>query len=150
MTLRLGRGNWEYRLLNTASAATFPGGGIVKFGGARTVIEMTSNVTDTHLLGVSVHSSTASLPAGKVLIAIPAENCTVYAPTGTHTQSNLSLGTAIAFVKLGNVFSAITASTVTKHGVVVGPIIETSGTSVCEISFLGDALQFYSNATNAI
>ena len=150
MTLRLGRGNWEKRLLNTASAATFTGGSIVKFGGARTVIEMSSLVTDTHLLGVSLHSSTASFPPGKVLVGIPSENCTVFAPTGTHAQSALSLGSAIAFLKSGNTFSAITSSTVTKHGVIVGPIINTSGVSEIEVSFLGDALQFYSNATNVL
>ena len=150
MTLRLGRGDWEYRLLNTASAATFPGGGIVKFNGARDVAEMTSNVTDTHLLGVSVHSSQASLPAGKVVVAIPSENCTVYAPTGAIAASALSLGQAVTFIKSGNTFSAITTSGVTKHGVVVGPVIQTSTVSVVEVSFLGDALQFYSNATNVI
>jgi hypothetical protein len=150
MTLRLGRGDWEYRRLDTASAATFVGGSIVKFLGSRNVGEMTSGTTDTHLLGVSVHSSVASLPPGKVLIAIPAENCTVFAPAGTNAQSALSLGTAVAFVKSGNTFSAITASTVTKHAVVVGLLQDTSNVTMVELSFLADALQFYSNTTNAI
>ena len=150
MTLTLGRGDWEYRLLDTASAATFRMGSIVKLGGARTVIEMTSFVTDTHLLGIALHNSVDSTPAGKVLVAIPTENCTAFAPTGAIAQSAVSVGQALTFEKSGNTFSQITTSGVTKHAVVVGPIINTSTRSIIEISFLGDALQFYSNATNVI
>lgn len=148
MSLKLARGDWEYRLLDVASAATFVAGSVVKFLGNRTVGEMTSGATDTHLLGISLASSTDSFPSGKIVVAIPSENCTAYAPTGGIAQSSLSLGQAITFVKSGNTFSAITTSGVTKHGVVVGPL--DSATSLIEVSFLGDALQFYSNATNAI
>ena len=149
MSILLGRGNWEYRLLNVLSTATFVQGAIVKLNGARNVAEMTSNVTDTSLLGVAMHSSANSLPAGKVLVAIPRQGCTAFAPLASGwAASSLSLGQAVAFVKSGNTFSAITTSPVTFHAEIVGPINST--TSRVEIAFLGNALQFYSNATNAI
>ena len=149
MSILLGRGAWEYRLLPVTSTATFVKGAIVKLKGDRTVTEMTSNVTDTSLLGIAQHDSVNSLPSGKVLVAIPRQGCTAFAPLASGwAASSLSLGQAVAFVKSGNTYSAITTSPVTFHAEIVGPINST--TSRVEIAFLLNALQFYSTATNAI
>lgn len=136
---------WETRTLDVASAATFVYGSALKLNGARNVVEATSFVTDTTFLGVSTHSSTASIPAGKAVIKVPLYGARAFCPTGTHTASNLSLGVAGAWVKSGNTFSLMTTSVVTKWFTVVGPL--NSSTSMIEVEILADAGQYYSTAS---
>jgi hypothetical protein len=69
------RGRWEQELFDTLSTATFKQGSLVKLGAARTVSEYSGG--EASFLGIALSNSTASLPAGKVLVAIPTSpSCT--------------------------------------------------------------------------
>jgi len=149
MGLRVARGNWQYRLLNVNSAATFVAGSAVKFNGARDVVEMGSAVTDTQVLGIALHSSANSCPTGKVLVAIPGDRtCTFIAPTGATAGSSLSFGQGVGLAKSGNTFDQLSASVVTRHAQVAGTFDSTN--SLVELAFLADALQLFSTTTMAI
>lgn len=139
---------WKEYTFDVLSTATFVQGSFVKFTGARLVAEATSLVTDLQVLGISTHSSTNSLPAGKCVISVPLYGAICRVPTGGIPQSSLSLGQGVAFVKSGNTFSAITTSSVTRHGQVVSAL--RSADSTIEIGILADAMQFFSTATMAI
>lgn len=144
------RGDWETRRFNTASAATFAKGCLVMLDGARNVVEFTS--ASTQYLGIALSHSTASLPAGKVLVAIPADNCTAYADViaGIGT-SELSIGEAGCIQKVGNLMSYYTNQTASVFSVcaqIVGPV--DSDVSRVEIAFVKANAVFYSASSVTI
>lgn len=144
------RGPWEYRLFDTASAATFAKGCLVKLDGARNVVEFTS--ASTQYLGIALSHSTASLPPGKVVVAIPADNCTAYADliAGLGT-SELSIGESGCIQKVGNLMSYYTNETASVFSVcaqIVGKV--DSAASRVEIAFVKANAAIYSASSVTI
>lgn len=144
------RGPWEYRLFDTASAATFAKGCLVMLNGIRAVVEFTS--ASTQYLGIAMSHSTASLPAGKVLVAIPADNCTATADViaGLPT-SDLSFGEAGCIQKVGNLMSYYTNQTASIFSVtaqLAGPV--NSDNSRIEIAFVKANAALYSASSVTI
>ncbi len=144
------RGNWEYRRFNTDSAATFAKGCLVMLNGVRNVVEFTS--ASTQYLGIAMSHSTASLPAGTVTVALPADNCTAYADViaGLPT-SDLSIGEAGCIQKVGNLMSYYTnqtASVFSVTGQIVGPV--DSASSRIEIAFVKANAVIYSASSVTI
>ena len=91
----LGEGDWDIRQYDTASAATYLKGSLVALNTARNVVEYTSSMSA--YLGIAMHSSVNSLPAGKVLVAIPKPGCIAIADVAPGlTVSSLSVGEAMA------------------------------------------------------
>ena len=144
------RGPWEYRRFNTDSAATYAKGCLVMLNGARNVVEFTS--ASTQYLGIAMSHSTASLPAGKVMVALPADNCTAYADllAGIGT-SELSFGEAGCIQKSGNLMSYYTNQTASVFSVIaqiVGPV--DSDSSRVEVAFVKANAAFYSASSVTI
>ncbi len=151
MGLRTNRGRWEQELFDTASTATFKQGSLVQFATDRTLSEYSGG--ESSFLGIAKSNSTASHPAGKVLVAIPTSgDCTFYAdiPAGI-AQSAISIGETVGITKSGNTVSVVTTSFTSQAGriaVVRGPII-TSPTSMVELAFLTAGATFGSSASQA-
>lgn len=146
------RGHWEYELFDTGSAVTFKQGSLVQFATDRTLSEYSGG--EASFLGIAQSNSTASLPAGKVLVAIPTSgNCTFIADLmAGEAQSNVSLGQSVGITKSGNTVSVVTTawtSTASRIAVVRGPIL-TSPTSRIELAFLDAGSVYASSASQAI
>lgn len=122
MGLREGRGRWVTYDFDTTSTATFRQGSLVNLNPARTVREYAS--TDSQALGIAQHNSTDSLPAGKVLVKVPASgDCTFWADVGTVSASSLSAGIVVGITKSGNTVSLIdytVGSAFSRLGVLTG------------------------------
>jgi hypothetical protein len=143
------RGDWEYRLFNTASAATYAKGNLVALNGARDVVEFTSAMS-SHL-GIALSASTASLPVGKVLVAIPRPGCTAYSDvTTSFAGSALSIGEVYSIGKHGNLNSYITtrASVFSSVVEIVGPL--DSATSRIEVAFVQLGATLYSVSSTSL
>ena len=115
------RGNWEYKLMDTASAATFGKGALVAFDTARNLQEAT--VGSEKLIGIALHRSVDSFPAGKVLVAIPMDNSAVCTgPIETDVVSSaLSVGQGYTFEKSGNTLRIDVDSQASAYFELVGP-----------------------------
>jgi hypothetical protein len=98
-------------------------------------------------------NSTASLPPGKVLVAIPTSGaCTFIADlTAGAAQSTVSLGEAVGITKSGNTVSLVTSFTSEggKIAVIRGPIL-TSPTSRIECGFIYKGSVYASAASQTI
>src|SRR5690348_3083315 len=131
------RGNWEQRTLTISSTATFFKGDALKLNGVRELAVYSS--TDSSLFGVALNDSSASLPAGKCVVAIPAPNCTAYldVPTGL-AASQLSLGQSLGIYKSGatntSYLTTSMGSNFSRLAVIAGPL--DSALSRIEIAFL--------------
>lgn len=145
------RGRWENELFDVLSTATFRQGALVKLNGARTVSEYSGG--EASFLGIALHNSSASLPAGKVLIAIPtSQDCTAIAdvPT-TMAASALSLGDALGIVKSGNTCSFVTDAytSAASNVCVIRGAIRLSPLSTIEVGFLS-AGQVYGSTVSQV
>lgn len=99
-----GRGPWEYRTYNVLSTATFKKGCAVALNTNRDVSEYSGGAPA--FLGIAMHDSANSLPAGKVVVAIPGSyECTAVVDLDAVTVSGLSLGQSGAIIKKGNLMS---------------------------------------------
>lgn len=131
------RGDWEYRTFTISSTATFFKGDALRLNGVRELAVYNSVSSQVH--GIAMHDSSASLPAGKCVVAIPAPNCTAYidVPTGL-TASQLSLGQSLGLYKSGatntSYLTTLMGSAYSTVGVIAGPIDSTL--SRIEIAFL--------------
>ncbi len=145
-----GRGDWEFRLYPLTAASVITQGDAVCLAAARTVSLYSGG--QAGLLGFAKHDSADSLPAGKVLVAIPKHGCTAFinVPTGI-AISSLSLGETYGLYPVGGSTSFLTTAAYSDASRVVslvGPI--DSATSRIEVNFLSDSFQHYSNNTVAI
>ena len=143
------RGDWQQRLLDSNSTATFVKGSLVALNPRRLVVEYTS--VSSAAVGIALHNSTDSLPAGKVLVAIPNGLCTFWAQTGTLATSALSLGQAVGIKKSGNTVDQVDAtitSTVSVIGMIFAPVQDTSKVSVIEVSWSPTQHVFGSASSN--
>lgn len=143
------RGDWEQRRFDTASAATFAKGCLVALNGARDVVEFTSAMSS--YLGIALSASTASLPAGKVTVAIPRPGCTAFSDvTNNYTASALSVGQVFTIGKHGNLMSYISnrASVFSSVVEIVGPL--DSDTSRIEVAFVQLGATFYSVSSTSL
>lgn len=146
---REARGDWEYRLYDLTATSNLSQGTAVALAGARTVSEYSGG--QAGLLGFLKHPSQNSIPAGKVIVAIPKPGCTAWAdvPTGV-AASALSLGQSYGIYKSGGVCSFITDAAYSDDSRVVNIVgALRSDASQIEVSFLIDAGQHYSvNSTD--
>lgn len=148
------RGNWEKKLLDTASVATFGKGALVAFNTARTLQEAT--VGSEKIIGIALHRSVDSFPAGKVLVAMPMDNSAVAScdvQTGV-VISALSIGQCYTFEKSGNTQRIDTDSQASAYLEIVGPMLngtidsaQISATSRVEVVFLTNVRAFPSAAS---
>ena len=116
------RGNWEKKLFNTASAATFGKGCPVTFNTARDLQEPTTG--SPNILGIALHASVDSFPAGKVLVAMPMDNSAVFtAPIETDVAASaLSVGQSYTIEKSGNTLRIDVDSQASAFVQLVGPM----------------------------
>lgn len=143
----LGTGPWEIRQFNTNSAATFLKGSLVELNGARDVVEYAS--TSSSVLGIAMHASVDSLPAGKVLVAIPKPGCTAICDVAPGVVGSVaSVGQAQGIGKRGNYMSFLTdvnASVWSRIVTVVGPM--DSASSRIEVAFTQNHAEIYSTSS---
>lgn len=145
-------GQWLYRQFNTTSTATF-------LKGCAVTIAATGNTLSEYsgggpgLLGIAMSGSTYSLPAGKILVAVPnGPECTaiIDVPTGL-VASKFSVGWAFGLYKQGNSMSFLTTaytSDVSTPIQVVGPC--NSANSTVEVAFLTKDLLYGSSASQIL
>lgn len=151
MGLRIAKGKWEYKLMDSKSTATFVEGSAVGLAPDRTVIEYAS--TQSQWLGIALHSSVNSLQApGKVNVAIPDGGfCTMWVPMATNlAASALSIGAPVGLAKSGNTFdqldSAPQASAFSRIGLIYGkPVL--SPLSQIEVALTNTAGVWFSSST---
>lgn len=148
--LQPSRGDWKYRHFTTTSTATFVQGSAVKLNGTTFNLSEYSG-GETTLLGIAMHSSASSLPAGSVMVAIPGDGCffTADVPTGL-AGSSLSRGVAVGLYKSGNTTSTITLSYTSTGGhcaFITGALDSTLSRIECQ--FYHSALVFNSSASVA-
>ena len=151
------RGNWEYKLLDTASAATFGKGCPVTFNTARTLQEMTTG--SPAILGIAMHRSVDSFPSGKVLVAIPQDNSAVATcdvQTGV-VVSALSIYQSYTIEKSGNTLRLDTDSQASAFLQIVGPTLngtldsaQISATSRVEVVILRGILAIPSASSGLV
>jgi hypothetical protein len=145
------RGDWDYRLFDSNSTATFVRGSLVALAPDRTVIEYKS--VSSNWLGIALNASVDSLPyPGKVLVAIPnGGDCTVMVPMATNlAASALSIGTPVGVSKSGNTVdqldSAPQASAFSRIGLIYAkPIL--SAYSMIEVAMNMGSGVFFSSST---
>lgn len=140
----LGRGEWEYRLFDLTATSNISKGTAVALAAARTVSEYSGG--QAGLLGILMHASVDSIPAGKCVVAIPKPGCTAFAdvPTGI-TASSLSLGESFGIYKPAGVTSVITTAAYSDASRVVNVVgAIDSATSKIEVAFLAQPGQHYS------
>jgi hypothetical protein len=140
------------RLLPTTSSSTFRKGSLVALSTARNVRLYDS--ADSGYLGIAMNASVDSLPAGKVLVAIPRPGCTAYADcfTGMAT-SVVSIGQAMGLC-VGNqsgdstylsFITTLATSVFSRIATIVGPV--DSANSRVEIAFVQNEATFYSTSS---
>lgn len=148
----LGEGPWEIRQYDTASAATFLKGSLCALNTARNVVEYTSTMST--YLGIAMQDSVNSLPAGKVLIAIPRPGCIAVTDVAPGlASSSLSVGEAMGCGKRANYMSFVTDDTASLHSAVltiVGSHDSTSGNSRIKVAFNQLQATFYSVSSTTI
>lgn len=145
------RGHWEYELFDTTSSATFRQGSLVQLATNRQLSEYSGG--EDSFVGIAMHNSVNSVPAGKVLVAIPTnQNCTAICDViAGEASSGLSLGEAIGITKSGNTVSQLTRFTSTlSHVAVIRGVVTTSPTSTIEIAFLSAAQVYGSTKSQVI
>jgi len=132
------RGNWEIREFTQLSTATFRQWAPLELNGARTVIEATSAAST--ILGVALHASVDSLPAGKVLVAMPRDNSAVArAKIETDVAASLiSIGQNYNIEKSGNNLRVDVDSQASALVQIVGTV--DSATSEIDVVFLKSLL----------
>lgn len=140
------RGSWELKLMQTASAATFGKGCPVTFDTARNLQETT--LGSPNIIGIAMHASVDSFPAGKVLVAVPQDNSAVFtAAIETDVVASLiSVGQCYSIEKSTNTLRIDVDSQASVFVQLVGPTIngvldttQISQTSRVEAVFLRDA-----------
>lgn len=148
------RGEWEYRMLDVLSTATFKKGAGVNFDNAYRIREYAS--TDSQLVGIAMQDATSARTgaAGRlqVLVAIPAPKCTAYSDLTTGvTQSSMSVGKHVCLYKQGDYASY--ASTVFGQASGFSAVLEVVGLvdstrSRVEVSFPIMQGAIYSGSSN--
>ena len=141
MPLIPARGEWRYRTFDSNSTATFLKGSAVCLAPDRTVIEYSS--VKSQWLGIAMHDSADSLPAGKVVIAVPTGlECTFRAKVATGTAgSTMSIGQSLHIAKSGNLVDVVeaaahTTSQFSRVALVYSPIDSRDSTVECAVTAL--------------
>jgi hypothetical protein len=147
-----GEGDWNVRLFNTNSAATFLKGSLVALNGARDVVEYTSVMSA--YLGVALQDSVNSLPVGKVLVAIPQNGAIATTDVAPGLViSSLSIGEAMGCGKRANYMSFVTDDTASVWSAVLtiaGSHDSTSGQSRIKVAFIRNGAELWSNSSVSI
>jgi hypothetical protein len=149
MALIPNRGDWQQRLFDSNSTATFVKGSLVALNPRRLLVEYTS--VSSAAVGIALHNSVNSLPGGKCLVAVPSAGATFWAQTGTLAVSALSLGQTVGIKKSGNTVDQVDGtltSAVSAIGHIYGSIKDTSGVSVIEVMWAPTQHVFGSASSN--
>lgn len=150
---RDGKG-WQYQRFALASASTAKKGSLVMLDGARNCSEYVS--TSSHYLGVLTHDSTASLPVGFGIVAIPGveARAMIDVPTGL-AASALSLGFSYGITRFGtdpqpcSTLTTLATSVFSRVVTITGPIV-LSPVSRIEVAFVRNEALFGSNSSVSI
>lgn len=146
------RGDWEYVLSPVTSLAQgqFQKGDLVATGVGRLASLYTSSNMST-FLGVAMHNSVDSLPAGYAVIAVPKPGCTAYVDTLTaEVRSNLSFGEAGSIVSANgrtSTFSKLATSVWSRVVEIRSFNGSTSADSRIEVAFIQNAATLYSTSS---
>lgn len=147
------RGNWEYIRsgVTTAAAGAFQKGDLVATGVGRLASLFTSSNMST-FLGVAMHDSGNSLPAGFAVIAIPTPGCTAFVDTLTaEIRSNLSFGEAGSIVSANGRTSTFSKLATSAWSRVVEIRTDNyalnSADSRIEVAFIQGAMTLYSTSS---
>lgn len=146
------RGDWEYVLSPVTSLAQgqFQKGDLVATGVGRLASLYTSSNMST-FLGVAMHNSVDSLPAGYAVIAVPKPGCTAYVDTLTaEVRSNLSFGEAGSIVSANgrtSTFSKLATSVWSRVVEIRSFNGPTSADSRIEVAFIQNAATLYSTSS---
>lgn len=133
------RGDWSIRRFTTASASTFRQYAPVSLNSVHLLKECAGGAVNEKLLGIALHASADSFPAGEVLVAIPGFGATALAKVQTGVAASaLSLGLAYDIEKSGNNMRIDVDSTTSAMVVIMGAI--NSATSEVEVSFTDNSL----------
>lgn len=133
------RGNWSIRRFTTASASTFRQYCPVSLSSVHLLKEFGTAAANEKLLGIALHASADSFPAGEVLVAIPGWGATAIAKVQTGVAASaLSIGLAYDMEKSGNNLRIDTDSTTSACVMIMGAI--NSATSEIEVCFTDNVL----------
>lgn len=133
-----GRGRWMLRTLPITAASTFSTGDALGVAGARTISIYSGG--DDNFLGIARHKSSDSLPAGQVVVEVPAgPDCTVIVnvPTGV-AASALSFGETVGLYSVSGSMSYLTTSYTSDAGrplMIVAPINSAASTIECAFKY---------------
>lgn len=128
------RGNWRTVPFNTASTATFGSGALVALNTARNLQEATTG--SEKILGIALHASVDSFPAGCVLVAVPMDHSAVFSAqvqTGV-AASAISFGQSYTFEKSGNTQRIDVDSQASAYVEIVGPVTAAGALDTTRIS----------------
>lgn len=141
------RGCWQIREFDTLSTATFGKGCPVALGGARTLIEATTG--EASIIGIALQASVDSFPAGKVQVAMPRDQSSVFeaAIETDVAASAISVGECYTIEKSGNTLRIDVDSQASAFVQIVGsPNVSTR--SVVEAVFLTAILTLPSESSS--
>lgn len=148
------RGDWEYRrsTATTLSQGAFQKGDLVGFSFGR-VVSLATSSNMTQYLGVAMQDSGNSLPAGKVIIAIPKPGCTAFVDTlVAEVASNLSWGEAGSIVSANgrtSTFSKLATSVWSRIVEIAWEGTANSADSRVEVAFLLNPATMYSTSSGS-
>jgi hypothetical protein len=135
------RGNWSIRHYTTASASTFKQFAPVSLSSVHLLKEFGTAAANEKLLGVALHASADSFPAGSVAVAIPGFGATALSNVQTGVaQSSLSRGLCYDMEKSGNNLQVDTDSTTSACCMIVGEV--NSANSTIEVVFTDNVLLY--------
>ena len=133
------RGDWSNRRFTTTSTATFRQFCPVSLSSVHLLKEFGTAAANEKLLGIALHNSADSFPAGEVVVAIPGWGATALAKVQTGVAASaLSIGLAYDMEKSGNNLRIDTDSTTSACVMIMGAI--NSATSEIEVCFTDNVL----------
>lgn len=147
---------WTYETLPLASTNSAKKGSLVMFDGARNVAEYVS--TSSHYIGVIQHDAVNSLPTGLCVVAVPTwadARALVDVPAGLGA-SVISRGFAYGVTRFGtdpqpcSTLTTLATSVFSRVITVTGPIINASGGSRIEVSFIRNEALYGSSSSVSI
>jgi len=133
------RGNWRIRRFTTTSSVTFRQFCPVSLASDHLLTDCAGGAANQKLLGIALHASADSFPAGEVLVAIPGFGATALSKVQTGVGSSaLSIGLAYDIEKSANNYRIDPDSDTSAMCMIMGAI--NSADSTIEVAFTDNCL----------
>ena len=133
------RGTWSIRQFDTTSTATFRQFCPVSMSSTHLLQEFGTAALNEKIVGIALHASVDSFPAGKVAVAIPGFGATALTNVQTGASASyFSRGLAYDVEKSGNNLQLNVDSTTSACVVVMGEL--NSANSTIEVAFTDNSL----------